>query len=429
MKKYNRINTSSVATRLAACALAATLSATTASCTNDDDTSGSQEWNPGTIALTEQQQQMAASNATFAVNLFSKVYDEQPARSLVLSPQSMTYALSMAAAGAEGQTREELQRLLGFEGKTADDINQYCQTLMTESAKLDKRVSLHTANILIADNALPVKESYSNTLKTFYQAEAASMDFAQKQKVVDYVNAWSNRHTDGMIPKMIDDLADSEQLILMNAICFKGKWYNKFSKSDTKQQTFTREDQSTTQVDMMEQQESYPYYENETFQMVDLYYGNGSYRMAVLLPKAGKTIRDILNSLTGNASSDLSFQEIVQRTYRANVRLQLPKFTIESQQGYVELLKGMGVQTPFSSAADFSSLTDASVCVDKILQLAKIIVDEQGTEAAAATYVGFEVTSAGEERTTTFTADHPFVYVIHEGSTGTIFFMGAYCGN
>lgn len=409
--------------------MAAMLTFAVAACTDDDDTASEQKWNPGNIDLTQQQQQMASGNAEFAVGLFANAYAAQPGKSLVLSPQSMTYALSMLASGADGQTLTELQRLLGFDDCTTDQIDEFCQKLMTECAKLDKSITMNTANLLLADNALPVSATYTNTLKTFYQAEAANMDFSQKQKVVDYVNTWSSQKTDGMVPKMIDDIGDGQKLILMNAVCFKGQWYNKFSKSATRQQTFTREDQSTTKVDMMAQEEKYLYYENDTYQLVDLYYGNGSYRMAVLLPKAGKTVGDILSALTSTDASSYSFSQVLAHLRQAKVDLQLPKFTTEGRQDYSLLLHSMGLEAPFSASANFSRLTDASIHVSQILQGAKIIVDEEGTEAAAVTYVSGDLTSPGEPEHVTFTADHPFLYAIHEFSTGTIFFMGAYCGD
>lgn len=401
------------------------LSMTTMSCSNDEDNSDSQKWEPGTIALNDTEKLMAANNNDFSIELFKKTFAANQNKSCVVSPLSMTYVLSMASTGARGTTQTELQDVLGFSGSNNDAINTFNQKMIQGSSTIDKSTELNIANIAIFDNqSITLQDNYVTTLKNYYDAAAKGMNFSQSNEVVDYVNQWASDHTKGMIPHMIDEISADLRMILMNAVYFKGKWYSKFDKKRTeKNYAFTKEDGTQTKVQMMSQTGNFAYTETDDCQLAVLPYGNGSYRMAVMLPKTGKTVKDVLDGLTGK-----SFSQLLDQSTTHEVSLYLPKFTTEYTQDYVGIISQMGANTLFTSNADFGDITtDADLFVNILFQKAKIIVDEEGTEAAAVTFVGF-TNAAAPSQPVSFIADHPFVYAIYESSTKMVYFMGTYMG-
>ena len=176
---------------------------------------------------------------------------------------------------------------------------------------------------------------------------------------------------------------------------------------------------------MMHQKAGFRYNENAICQTLILPYGNGSYQMVVLLPREGKKITDVLNSLNAEKWTDN-----IKKCHNTKVNLSLPRFTTTYNQQLNSIVQALGMSLIFNTTkADFSRLSTTPSYVSRILQNAKIEVDEQGTKAAAATVVENGLTAIGPESEVVFKADHPFIYAITEYSTGTIYFMGIYQGN
>ncbi len=228
-----------------------------------------------------------------------------------------------------------------------------------------------------------------------------------------------------MIPQIIDKVNPKALTYLLNAIYFKGRWLEKFNKNNTRETTFTTEKNVKTKVQMMHQKAGFRYNENAICQTLILPYGNGSYQMVVLLPREGKKITDVLNSLNAEKWTDN-----IKKCHNTKVNLSLPRFTTTYNQQLNSIVQALGMSLIFNTTkADFSRLSTTPSYVSRILQNAKIEVDEQGTKAAAATVVENGLTAIGPESEVVFKADHPFIYAITEYSTGTIYFMGAYQGD
>ncbi|NMB06127.1 MAG: serpin family protein, partial [Bacteroidales bacterium] len=248
-----------------------------------------------------------------------------------------------------------------------------------------------------------------------------AVDFADPA-TVGRINQWAADNTQQLIDHVLDETDPMALMYLLNAIYFKGIWTSQFNKKQTQKAPFAYENGNVKQVDMMQQKAEFNYSENEAMQMVELPYGNQAFSMVVLLPKAGNNLRDINDLLReGSAWGTLNSSR-----RRALVDLRLPRFKTEYNIRLNDLLTDMGMGVAFSPGqADFSRMSDLEAFISFVDQFTYISTDEEGTEAAAVTVVGVELTSAGPSREVTFHANRPFIYLIREQSTGAILFMGA----
>lgn len=378
------------------------------------------------IVLTRSQMEMVRANNTFALDLFSRTAKDASGESFLISPLSVTYALGMVDNGARGKTQEEINSVLGYKESTVEGLNAFCKTLLAEGAKVDPSTTIEIANTAVVNKIIPLLPEFTEAVETNYDAIVTYKDF-KKDDVVGFINSWCKEKTHGMIPSILDDPLDPGTFAhFLNAVYFKGIWSHQFKKSDTSKEKFTREDGSTLKVDMMHQKTSFSVGGGKGYQSVILPYGNQAYRMTVLLPSKDVTVADVIESLTVDA---LDPQKAVYGP--AEVDLKLPAFESEFKTEFSKTLIDMGMPTAFSPMADFSGMTTVPATISQVLHKAKIKVDESGSEAAAVTDVTMKFSSAGpgyEPKVIEFHADHPFIYLISEVSTGTIFFIGQYTG-
>ena len=389
---------------------------------NDNPTPGI-KYNPGKITLSAAQQQNVNGNNGFSLRLFNQVASASD-KSFVLSPISLTYTLAMLNNGAAGETQREITKGLGFGETTPTAVNALCNKLITEAPKLDKSTRIDIANAVVVNEKYKLLPGFTSTVTKDYGALAVNKDFTSPATLT-YINDWCKTKTQGMIPQIIDKVNPKALTYLLNAIYFKGRWLEKFNKNNTRETTFTTEKNVKTKVQMMHQKAGFRYNENAICQTLILPYGNGSYQMVVLLPREGKKITDVLNSLNAEKWTDN-----IKKCHNTKVNLSLPRFTTTYNQQLNSIVQALGMSLIFNTTkADFSRLSTTPSYVSRILQNAKIEVDEQGTKAAAATVVENGLTAIGPESEVVFKADHPFIYAITEHSTGTIYFMGIYQGN
>ncbi len=392
---------------------------------NNNDSQEKQKYAPGTIDFSSSQKEMVNSNNEFALQLFKHVLSRQNG-SVFCSPISATYALSMLTNGTAGDTHKELMEGMGFGKYTISDVNTMCHKFMTDAPNLDKTTTIDLANAVIVNKEKTrLKDAFKAEVESKYYSVVKDMEFSSPA-TLQFINDWAKEKTHGMIPSVLDKISPEAISYLMNAIYFKGKWFSKFDKDNTKKEKFTTEDGKKLDVMMMHQNNSFAATVNDTYKTVVLPYGNGSFEMSVLLPVDGKTVTDVLAELTAEKwrSNRAYCREI-------NVDLKLPKFTTFSSLLLNETLKTMGMKQMFNpELASLSLLTETPAYVSFVLQKAKIELEEEGTKAAAVTVIGLETTALpGEVQNMEFHADHPFVYAITEHSTGTILFMGVYKGD
>jgi serpin B len=379
------------------------------------------------IKLTKAQKAYVTKGNDFAFNLFREVMAREKG-SFMISPLSVEYALAMLCNGAAGTTQGEILGCLGFSSDEMDAVNEYCKYLTEALYDADNTVKLNLANAMVSNTALAhLKLAYVSALENWYDALVKGYDFSKDNTAaLSYINGWAKEKTYGMIPSVLDELSPSAYLILMNAIYFKGAWNSKngFSENDTKNGDFTTGKGGKIKVAYMNQESRMSYASDNLCQIVSLPYGNGAFAMDVLVPHEGVTVQEVAASLKAGA---------FPRSYPdKQVKLKLPRFETENDRiELVDVLKSLGIKSAFSDLqADFSKMTDDAVFVSDVFQKTKIKVNEKGSEAAAVT-VG--VYSSGISTTPPpvpeVYATRPFVYAIHETSTGAILFMGAFCGN
>ena len=373
------------------------------------------------IALTRAEQTLVNSNNDFAFNLFRQVTSQ---KSEIVSPISITYALGMLNNGAAGETQAEINKVLGFGETGADGINAFCQKMLAEAPKLDKLTKVMIANNIYMNKDYELKPDFISKAKTFYDATPETRDF-HDGKTLGVINKWCSDHTEGMIPEVLtgDEFDPNAVSYLLNALYFKGAWSEKFDKGNTKNELFHGYN-GDTQVPMMHQEHEFSYRESDDCQALCLPYGNNAYSMTILLPKEGKTVSDVLSTLT--AETWLQYQWMGN----AIVDVRLPRFESKTEVNLNNVMSALGMPKAFTDFAEFPDFCNVSTCIGLMKQVAKIKLNEEGTEAAAVTVIGMELTAlSSEPRRVSFHANRPFLYVISEKSTGAIFFIGQYMGD
>lgn len=373
------------------------------------------------LYLTAEQQNLIRGNNQFALNFFEKTVGME---SYVASPLSITYLMSMLADGADGLTRQEMLNALGWHDAKLADVDALCRLLLEKSGKLDKSTTINIANYIALNKNFSLKKDYVSAVQQNYKAGIESLDFTSAN-TTQHINNWCKQQTDGMIPSIIDQVDPSAALYAMNAIFFNGSWADKFNKNLTHEENFRGYTRDIKKVQMMQMNNEFNYYDNDTLQAVQLPYGNGSYVMTILLPREGKTIDDIIKGIDAESLSEMRFQ-----MDHCKVDLKLPRFTIEQKFDLNQVISSLGAPAMFSPSADFSKLSAEQLYVSKMIQKAKIEVTEEGTKAAAVTAAIMMMTSLNppEPRRVSFHADHPFIYMITQQGSGAILFIGQYAG-
>ena len=380
---------------------------------------------PVDVTLTDRQKNFVADNNTFTLKFLKAVNDaDKSGKSFVYSPLSITYVLSMVNAAAEGTTRAELQNTLGFGNEETKEVNNFCKTLIDGLPKVDTSVRIHIANAIYVNKNYKLKKQFQQDMKGYYGANAESLDFSSK-KTLNRINDWCKKKTNGMIPEILSEVNPDAVSYLLNAIYFKAAWTNPFKKRYTKTEDFTTEN-GTEKMPLMQQWEEYRYMQNSVFAAVDIPYGDEKWRMTVLLPEKGKSVADVIDCL------DKEGMSFLLKMRSRDVDLKLPRFETESTtEDLIGTMKKMGIIRAFdNSQAEIRNMCNRDVYISNMLQKAHIKVDENGSEAAAVTLVEIATLSACMDPLppVVFHADHPFVYVIREASSGVILFVGKFTG-
>ena len=393
------------------------------------------QYGPKTINLTDAERTLVKQNSDFAFNLFRQTRNTE---NHVISPLSITYALGMLNNGAEGITRQEISQVLsgGQQTDYADvaTMNAFCRKMLTESTLLDENTRVAIANNIYfnADRKeLKLKKAFKEAAASYYDATPSLLSFSD-EATLGTINQWVTDRTDGMIQDLLKpaDLADPNLVsFLLNAISFKGTWVNQFDEKKTQNTYFANT--ATRTAMMMTQVSEFLYSENQLYQSVILPYGNGSYQMTVFLPRYGKTLDDVLAALNGTNWNTAKYS-----TY--SVWMYFPRIETDTELDLVDVMASLGMKNAFlkyngHGFFDFCQFGDnennSDQCwISMMRQKAHLKLNEKDTEAAAATVIGMEDEAAIDYPHAEFVADRPFLYIISERSTGSIFFIGQYMG-
>ena len=379
------------------------------------------------INLTDTERGFVDHNNAFALQLFKAVADGDGAgKSFLLSPLSVTYALGMLNNGADGITREEINRLLGFGQGDAADINAFCHKLMTGAPKVDRSVKIKLANLVEVNQQYTLQPAFKQTVEQAYAALVENADFT-KSATTKRINNWCSEQTNGMIPQIIEEINPVAVAYLFNAIYFKGEWRNKFNPAQTQNKTFTTSNGRQVEVPMMCRKGHYAYSSHQDYSVLSMPYGNEGYCMSVFLPNEGKTIAQMLTKLDGK-----KWKSLLNAQSLYDVDVEFPRFETQYRTTLSGVLKVLGAASMFNpSAARFTKFCNVETCVSEIFQKARIKVNEEGSEAAAITGGEFTTTALPDQQppSAVFHANRSFVYVISETTTGSIYFIGVYNGD
>lgn len=349
-----------------------------------------------------------ASQVGFAVSLFKNVNAAEPkSDNVVVSPYSAAVTLSMLAEGAEGQTREEFDKVLGGVLYKAEDLGG------------NDTVIVKSANSLWLDDNFSPRNRYVNLLSKDFDAFLDVENFASPV-AKEAINNWCSEHTDGKITGIIDRLDPSTVMVLVNALYFNAPWEVEFDPDATSDQTFNGT-AVESKVKMMRSEGYYMYAENNGFQIIQLPYKGLKYAMYVVLPPQGADINKLISKMDASA-----YQSAMDMISQQKVRLFMPRFKVETSMILNKPLQNMGIKTAFMSAADFSGIAEMGPLVlDLVKQKCYIDVSEKGTEAAAVTSAQIRLTSARPvAKVPVMRVDRPFVFVIADGDAKKILFAG-----
>jgi len=342
-----------------------------------------------------------------------------PDSNAFLSPFSASMALGMALNGAGGETLDSMRVALRLGASPLIEVNQGYRDLITLLTSLDRTTEVVVANSLWSRSGFPILPTFVNAVDTWFDAEARTLDFSTPA-AVDAINDWVKDKTRSRIPKLLERIDPFEVAFLVNAVYFKGRWRATFDRARTRPMPFHAADGSTRDVPTMSLDATpLRYHSTPEYEAVDLLYGNGTFAMTVLLPRPGKTPADMLAGLDPSG-----WRELAAAFHEQKIMLSLPRFRLEYSRELEEDLKDLGMGIAFDEGrADFSGIADVRperLFISRVVQKTFVDVNEEGTEAAAATGVGIGVTSAPPA----LVVDRPFLFAIHERLTGTILFLG-----
>jgi serpin B len=368
--------------------------------------------------------QAADAINAFGLDVYRRVAGDPG--NIVMSPASVAIALSMARLGAVGQTAAEMDLVLHDLG--AEDLADAANALdaalasrsgtFADSAGADQDVLLRIANAQFVQFDMPLQAAFLDTMATRYGAGAWQVDYATDPEAArQAINAWVADNTEDRIPEILKPgiVTAAWRLAIANAIYLKAAWLEPFTVDSTAPGDFRLVDDSVVEVPMMHGLKDAPYARGDEWAAIELPYVGQDLAMLVIVP-------DDLASF--DSSFDVAvLRSIVDSLEGGRVDLTLPKFDFESVFELSDLLAALGMPTAFSAAADFSGITTAEALrIATVIHQANITVDEAGTEAAAATVIGFDTSGGGEPPT--LRVDRPFLFAIRDVPTGAVVFMG-----
>jgi len=362
------------------------------------------------------------ANAGFAFDIFRSLNAEDSEQSVFISPLSISAALTMTYNGAETTTREAMSKVLGFNDADREQVNLSYNHLLGHLEQVDKKVVLNIANSIWVREGEAVKEDFLNRNKDTFRAEIAALDLS-KESSLNTINAWISKATKGKIERMLAPPPDPQVVMyLINAIYFKGQWTTPFEPERTFDGVFTALDGTKQAIRMMNRHGRVEYTQGEDYKAVRLPYGNGNISMIAILPDEDIHINTFVEAMNHEQLSTIRSTLIETE----DVNLQIPRFELE--YGIKQLndsLAALGMEEAFSSRADFSGIRPG-IYISEVLHKAVIEVNEEGSEAAAATVVVMQESAVLEP--VTFIADRPFLFLIMDEKTETILFMGKVAG-
>jgi serine protease inhibitor len=370
----------------------------------------------------ELNEQLVDANNGFGLKMFYELAGAEPGENILISPASIITALAMTYNGADGETREAMEKTLMFEGMSMEEVNEAFADLLTILQNPDPKVELAVANSLWAREGIAFNEDFLKRNEDYFGAEVAELDF-NDAGAADTINDWVKEKTRNKIDGIIDPPINPETvLFLINAIYFKGEWSDPFDPDMTGNRDFYLPDGSLKEIPVMIKNDDFRYLETDDFQAVSLPYGkNERVSMYIFLPASNSSLEQLYGEM-----NLLNWKRWIASFGSMEGEVGLPRFKFEYETSLKDALAALGMAIAFDeSAADFSGMhpVPPNLFISEVKHKTFIEVNEEGTEAAAVTSVEVGMTAMPE--TFSMIIDRPFFFAIADDMTGTILFMGS----
>lgn len=388
-------------------------------------------YNRPKLDLSSSQASISQRNNQFAFD-FYKEFAQKEKGNLLYSPLSLSLALGMTYAGANSQTAEEMAKVFNFKENSLDFHQEFNQLVAKLTEPYGEGTEIKIANRIYLQQGMDLKAPFLEILNKAYQAPIQEVNFSQTEAVKKEINSWVSDQTKGNIPELLDKVPQNAKMALVNAIYFYGSWATSFKKEMTASADFYPVSGSTIPTDFMQHDFKAndilgpEYTEAGNYQALSLPYKGGKASMMILLPKEDLSLEDLLEDF--NATSFHACRQEM-KSNRPPVHLELPKWKLKSTAPVKGILSKLGMELAFNEAtADFSGMDGSTdLYISKIVHKATIDVNEEGTEATAATVVVMSGRSANAPaRPVEFIANRPFLYFIVDKDSNNILFMGKY---
>ncbi|XP_075169384.1 serine protease inhibitor 42Dd-like [Haematobia irritans] len=363
----------------------------------------------------------AHGGAQFTMELIKQLEVTTTKKNTVISPFSIQTCMAMVFTGTKGKTSEEIANVMKYVSNSSDEVSIAFRNILRQCHQSD---SVKIANKVYLKEGYNIKSDYASTIKENYYSDVESIDFGESQQATKTINTWVMEKTSGKICNLIANgvLNNSTRILILNALHFKGEWQRKFLEEKTMEDDFWINSEESIKLPYMNQKGSfnYAYFDEYNCQALEMPYKDSELSMFAILPRERDGLKDLAEKLQNVNLLDLS----EQLCERKNVIVQFPKFRIEYTVDLAKLLEKMGIRKAFDGSGDFSNLLDPAegLSISNVIHKACIEVNEEGTEAAAAT--ACRIAKRCAPRTYKFVADHPFLYWIWDKKT--ILFAGAF---
>ena len=357
---------------------------------------------------------------------FLRELSKESEGNIFISPYSIFTALAMTYEGARNETAQEMATVLNIE-QDNESFHNYMKGLY-EYLNENSKYNISTANALWIRENFELLKAYLNVITTYYGGESSEIDFSNPEQAAGIINSWVENKTNNLIKNLVSPNAINPaltMLILTNAIYFKGIWQIQFDEVNTTDRDFYVSEESTIQVPTMSligKEDRYNYTETDELQILELPYKGEEISMVIVLPKNGVELNSVVSDIEGD-----NFSELIDAMSRRNVDIYLPKFTLETSYELNDYLIALGMNNAFSGQADFSGIDGRTdLFIDTVVHKAFVEINEEGTEAAAATAVIMNLKAGPDDGDSRifFNCDHPFMFLIQHKDTKTILFSG-----
>jgi serine protease inhibitor len=356
----------------------------------------------------------------FGFDVLRELHTHQPSGNVFVSPTSIAVALAMTSNGAKDATREAILKTLHADGQSMEAVNAANRALVEQISKTTS-VQLSMANALWLQQEFPVDGSFVETLQSAYGAQAENLNF-RSPEAVRTINAWVAKHTNDRIQKILDGVDPATVAVLTNAIAFKGKWSKPFDPTVTQPHDFMTAGGTSRKVPMMKHSAEYGYANANGLESIRLPYADGTFAMYVVLPQDTAGMQTFLEKLTPE-----EFATLRASMHPRDGMIELPRFTIKYDTTLNTVLTKLGMGVAFSANANFEGISKAPrrFQISEVRHASFLSVDEEGTEAAAATSVGIRATAMRiTEPPFHMIVDHPFFVAIRDERSGQLLFTG-----